>query len=107
MADRNLRLRILMDAADRVSRPLRDITGGSRRAADALRGTRQELQKISDARGQIDAFRTLKDSMRGSSAASKRIPTRAALSVHCANSGLTVKGSPPSSRRRKKTTSDC
>lgn len=78
MADRNLRLRILMDAADRVSRPLRDITGGSRRAADALRGTRQELQKISDARGQIDAFRTLKDSMRGSSAAMQAAQARAA-----------------------------
>ncbi|WP_293966209.1 phage tail tape measure protein [Sphingomonas sp.] len=78
MADRDLRLRILMDAADRVSRPLRDITGGARRAADAMRGTRQELQKISDARSQIDAFRTLKDSMRGSSAAMQAAQARAA-----------------------------
>ncbi|WP_288413505.1 phage tail tape measure protein [uncultured Sphingomonas sp.] len=78
MADRDLRLRILMDAADRVSRPLRDITGGSRRAADALRGTRQELQKIGDAQGQIDAFRTLKASMRGSATAMEAAQARAA-----------------------------
>lgn len=78
MADRDLRLRILMDAADRVSRPLRDITGGSRRAADALRGTRQELQKIGDAQDQIDAFRTLRGSMRGSEAAMQAAQTRAA-----------------------------
>ncbi|KQM21735.1 phage tail tape measure protein [Sphingomonas sp. Leaf24] len=67
-----------MDAADRVSRPLRDITGGSRRAADALRGTRQELQRIGDAQGQIDAFRTLRGSMRGSEAAMQAAQTRAA-----------------------------
>lgn len=78
MADRDLRLRILMDAADRVSRPLRDITGGSRRAADALRGTRQELQKIGVAQGQIDAFRTLRGSMRGSTAAMESAQARAA-----------------------------
>ncbi|KQM79403.1 phage tail tape measure protein [Sphingomonas sp. Leaf22] len=67
---------MLMDAADRVSRPLRDISGGSRRAADALRGTREELQKIGDAQGQIDAFRTLRSSMRGSTAAMEAAQAR-------------------------------
>lgn len=66
MADRDLRLRILMDAADRVSRPLREISGGSRRAAEALRGTREELRKIGDAQGQIDAFRALRGPATGS-----------------------------------------
>lgn len=78
MADRDLRLRILMDAADRVSRPLREISGGSRRAAEALRGTRQELQRIGDAQGQIDAFRTLRGSMRSSEAAMQAAQSRAA-----------------------------
>lgn len=78
MADRELRLRILMDAADRVSRPLREISGGSRRAAEALRGTREELRKIGDAQGQIDAFRTLRGSMRNSEAAMQAAQTRAA-----------------------------
>lgn len=78
MADRDLRLRILMEAADRVSRPLREISGGSRRAADALRGTREELRKIGDAQGQIEAFRTLRGSMRSSEAAMQAAQTRAA-----------------------------
>ncbi|WP_294319695.1 phage tail tape measure protein [uncultured Sphingomonas sp.] len=77
MADRELRLRILMDAADRVSRPLREISGGSRRAAEALRGTREELRKIGDAQGQLDAFRTLRGSMRSSEAAMQAAQTRA------------------------------
>ena len=78
MADRDLRLRILLDAADRVSRPLREISGGSRRAAEALRGTREELRKIGDAQSQIDAFRTLRGSMRSSEQAMQAAQARAA-----------------------------
>ena len=47
MADRNLRIQVLLQAADRVTRPLRDIAGGSTRAAQALRLTRDRLKEMS------------------------------------------------------------
>ncbi|MFZ3485750.1 phage tail tape measure protein [Sphingomonas sp. 3-13AW] len=64
MADRNLRIRMLMEAADRVSRPLKDIAGGSRAASAELRGTRDRLREIDRAQEQIQGFRTLKLGMR-------------------------------------------
>ncbi len=78
MADRDLRVRILMDAADRVSRPLRDIMGGAGRATDALRDTRQALQRINDQQGQLNAFRTLRAGMARSEQAMKEAQQRAA-----------------------------
>ncbi len=78
MADRDLRVRILMDAADRVSRPLRDIMGGAGRATDALRDTRQALQRINDQQGQLNAFRTLRTGMARSEQAMKEAQQRAA-----------------------------
>lgn len=78
MADRNLRIRMLMEAADRVSRPLRDITGGSRRAAEALRGTREQLRGIGAQQEQLNAFRTLRTGMARSEQAMKQAQARAA-----------------------------
>lgn len=77
MADRDLRIRMLLDAADRVSRPLRDIAGGSRRAADALRGSREELRRINDAQDQLNSFRTLRTGLRQSEQAMQSAQTRA------------------------------
>ncbi len=78
MADRDLRVRILMDAADRVSRPLRDIMGGAGRATDALRETRQALQRINDQQQQLTAFTTLRNSMRSSATAMQQAQQRTA-----------------------------
>lgn len=78
MADRDLRVRILMDAADRVSRPLRDIMGGAGRATDALRETRQALQRINAQQEQLTAFTTLRNSMRSSATAMQQAQQRTA-----------------------------
>ena len=58
--DRNLRIRMLLEAGDRVTGPLRDIAGGSTRAARALGLTRDKLKEIQRAQGDIAGFRALK-----------------------------------------------
>ncbi len=58
--DRNLRIRMLLKAGDRVSGPLRAIAGGSTKAAQALKLTRDGLREIERAQGDIAGFRKLK-----------------------------------------------
>lgn len=60
MADRSLRIRMLLEAADRVTKPLRDIAGGSSKAAQALKATRDRLKEIDRAQADIAGFRQLK-----------------------------------------------
>lgn len=78
MADRELKLRVLFDAADRLNKPLRAIAGGSRVAAAALKGTREELNRINDAQGQLKAFTTLRAGMRQSAGTMREAQQRAA-----------------------------
>lgn len=58
--DRDLRIRMLLEAGDRFSRPLRDLANGGRTADAALRGARERLRDIERTRGNVDAFRKLK-----------------------------------------------
>ncbi len=58
--DRNLKIRMLLEAGDRVTGPLRDIAGGSTKAARALGLTRDKLKEIERAQGDIAGFRVLK-----------------------------------------------
>jgi TP901 family phage tail tape measure protein len=62
--DRNLRIRMLLEAGDRVTRPLRDITGASGKAAQALKTTRDRLKEISRAQADVAGFRQLKAGLR-------------------------------------------
>jgi TP901 family phage tail tape measure protein len=62
--DRNLRIRMLLEAGDRVTGPLRAIAGGSTKAAQALRLTREGLKAIERAQGDIAGFRALKAGLR-------------------------------------------
>ncbi|MET3723455.1 phage tail tape measure protein [Sphingomonas trueperi] len=63
--DRNLRIRMLLEAGDKVSRPLRDIASGSGRAARSLQETRDQLAKLNRAQADLASFRTLKNDLRG------------------------------------------
>jgi TP901 family phage tail tape measure protein len=63
--DRNLRIRMLLEAGDKVSRPLRDIASGSGRAARSLQETRDQLTKLNRAQADLASFRTLKNDLRG------------------------------------------
>lgn len=64
--DRNLRIRMLLEAGDKVSRPLRDIAGGSSKAGQALKATRDRLREIERAQDDIGNFRKLKQGLRSS-----------------------------------------
>ncbi|MEG3182115.1 phage tail tape measure protein [Sphingomonas sp. LT1P40] len=58
--DRNLRIRMLLEAGDKVTRPLRDIAAGSSRAAQALKTTRDRLRELERVQGTVAAFRQIK-----------------------------------------------
>ena len=76
--DRDLRIRMLLQAADRVSRPLRDIAGGSTRAAQALKATRDRLKEVERAQAQIAGFRQLNSGLRGTERSLQAAQTRVA-----------------------------
>ncbi|WP_245653639.1 phage tail tape measure protein [Sphingomonas pituitosa] len=63
--DRNLRIRMLLEAGDKVSRPLRDIASGSGRASRSLQQTRDQLAALNRAQSDLASFRTLKNDLRG------------------------------------------
>ncbi|HEV7287711.1 phage tail tape measure protein [Sphingomonas sp.] len=66
--DRNLRIRMLLEAGDRVTRPLRDIAGGSAKAARELKATRDRLRDLDRAQANINGFRELKAGLRSTEA---------------------------------------
>ncbi|AXB75459.1 phage tail tape measure protein [Novosphingobium sp. P6W] len=64
MADRNLRIRVLMEGADRLTRPMRDAAAGSTRLAQTLRATRDQLKSLKQAQNDIAEFRQLRGGTR-------------------------------------------
>lgn len=60
MSDRNLRIRVLMEGADRLTRPMREAAAGSSRLAQTLKTTRDRLKDLQAAQGAIGEFRQLK-----------------------------------------------
>ncbi len=62
--DRSLKIRMVLEAADRFSRPLRDLTTGAGRAGQALAETRERLKAIDRAQADIAGFRQLKMGLR-------------------------------------------
>jgi TP901 family phage tail tape measure protein len=76
--DRNLRIRMLLEAGDRVTGPLRAIAGGSTKAAQALKLTRDGLREIERAQGEISGFRKLKTGLGDTGTALETARTRMA-----------------------------
>ena len=62
--DRNLRIRMLLEAGDKATRPLRDIAGASGKAAQGLKATRDRLKEIERAQADVAGFRQLKTGLR-------------------------------------------
>jgi len=60
MSDRNLRIRVLMEGADRLTRPMREAAAGSGRLAQALKATRDRLKDLEAAQASIGDFRQMK-----------------------------------------------
>jgi TP901 family phage tail tape measure protein len=76
VADRNLRIRMLLEASDKFTRPLRDLAGGSTKAAASLKAMRDRLQAIDRAQKDIAGFRELKGGLKTSEAALDAARTR-------------------------------
>lgn len=75
---RDLRLRVLFEALDKVTQPLREIAGGSSQASKALRDTQTKLQALNRAQGDVSAFRKLKQEVGGTEQALKEAQARVA-----------------------------
>lgn len=58
--DRNLRIRMLLEAGDKITRPMRDAAAGSSRLAQSLKAARDSLKAVERAQADIGAFRQLK-----------------------------------------------
>ncbi|MFT3967749.1 MAG: phage tail tape measure protein [Sphingobium sp.] len=59
MSDRNLRLRITLEALDRLTKPLQSISGASARARKGLADTQKELKAVGAAQQQLGKFKGL------------------------------------------------
>jgi phage-related minor tail protein len=60
VADRSLRIRMLIEAGDKFSRPMRALGAGSRRAATELDRTRKSLKELQAVEADVGAYRKLK-----------------------------------------------
>ncbi len=59
-----MRIRLLIEAGDRATRPLRSIAGGGREAADALKTTRDRLKALDAEARSLDGFRRAGQALR-------------------------------------------
>ncbi|WP_052719387.1 phage tail tape measure protein [Halomonas sp. HG01] len=66
---RDLKLQVVLDAVDRVTRPLKQITQGSGRTAEALKASRDQLKTLERAQRDLRGFRDLKRQSESSSRA--------------------------------------
>lgn len=63
MSDKNLRLQVVLNAVDKLTRPLKVAQAGSRELASAVRQTREQLKRLNDAGGQLKSFDQLSQSL--------------------------------------------
>ncbi|MCC7005177.1 MAG: phage tail tape measure protein [Ottowia sp.] len=55
----NLKLEVILQAVDRVTRPIKAITRGNQELAQAFKATRERLKELDKTQGAIDSFRKL------------------------------------------------
>lgn len=63
MSDKNLRLQVVLNAVDKLTRPLKIAQAGSKELASAVRQTREQLKRLNDAGGQLKSFDQLSQSL--------------------------------------------
>lgn len=77
MSDRQLKVRMIFEAMDRFTRPMREMAAATTGMRQPLAGTRAELERLQDAANDVTAFRTLKravlDTSRDADAAEARV----------------------------------
>lgn len=63
MSDKNLRLQVVLNAVDKLTRPLKMAQAGSKELASAVRQTREQLKRLNDAGGQLKSFDQMSQSL--------------------------------------------
>ncbi|HCR0136367.1 TPA: phage tail tape measure protein [Klebsiella aerogenes] len=63
MSENNLRLQVVLGAVDKLTRPFKNAQAGSKELALAIRQTRDQIKKVSDAGGQLKSFDQLTQSV--------------------------------------------
>ena len=63
MAADNMRLRVVLDLAERVTAPLKRISSGSSDAARSLKATRDRLKELNQQQAQVGDFRTMRQGL--------------------------------------------
>ncbi|EPH3435601.1 phage tail tape measure protein [Klebsiella michiganensis] len=63
MSDKNLRLQVVLNAVDKLTRPLKVAQAGSKELASTVRQTREQLKRLNDAGGQLKSFDQLSQSL--------------------------------------------
>lgn len=69
MAD--LKLKVIMDLADRAAGPLRNITRGSKEAAQALKAARDTVKALNDQQRKVDGFQKQQAALKAASTQTK------------------------------------
>jgi phage-related tail protein len=54
MSDNNLRLQVVLNAVDKLTRPFKNAQAGSKELASAIRQTREQIKRLNDAGGQLN-----------------------------------------------------
>ncbi|EKP7019564.1 phage tail tape measure protein, partial [Escherichia coli] len=57
MSDNNLRLQVILNAVDKLTRPFRAAQASSKELAGAIQNTRNSLKELNKQAGRIDEFR--------------------------------------------------
>ncbi|MBU4680477.1 phage tail tape measure protein [Cedecea davisae] len=57
MSDNNLRLQVVLNAVDKLTRPFRNAQSSSKELADAIKKSRDQLKSLNEQAGRIDGFR--------------------------------------------------
>ncbi|MCT8467005.1 phage tail tape measure protein [Chromohalobacter canadensis] len=66
---RDLKLQVVLDAVDRVTKPFKKITQGSGKTAEALKASREQLKTLERAQQDLRGFRKLKEQSKESATA--------------------------------------
>lgn len=65
MAEKNLRLRVVLDLADKALAPLKRISQGSQDAAGTLKAAREQLKQLEATQKSIGSFREARTGLEG------------------------------------------
>ncbi len=60
MSDRDLKIRVLLDTVERITRPLRDVVGGAGAAGRAMKAAREEVRRLEKAGRDLSTLKQLR-----------------------------------------------